>query len=121
MTEAPSCGSADTGLTYGFLIDSDRDPTTGEKDVAFASLGVDARVSAECDPSTGTFFSPLGDVDVGFDPDEQSTRVDIVTTVQLLPSVDFYWIAFAYEEPMLIRVPEAPEIATWAISEIRLF
>ena len=113
----PVCSQAQPNLIYGFLIDSDRDAQTGSTDTAFLRLGIDARISAECDPSTGQFTSRVGAVELSVNPDTGATIIEIHSLVENLPSVDFYWIAFAHDDPMFIRAPEAPGFMTWAILE----
>lgn len=113
----PPC-NATTSPTYGFLIDADKDGNTGS---SLAGLGVDARVSAECDPATGEFVSPDRTVSVTTDPASGTATVDIRTTVGLFPSVDFWWVAYAQQGTRLFRLPEDPGHGGWATGEISLF
>jgi len=117
----PACNRDQPDLVYGFLIDADKDAQTGATDPAFARLGIDARISAECDPATGRFTSRGGSVALDTDPASGATVLTIRTTVEDLPSVDFYWIAFAHDDPTFVRVPDAPGFAAWAIAERALY
>ena len=120
VESTPSCKS-DTGfLVYGFLIDSDKNSQTGNTIQAFNDLGVDAQISIFCDPSTQTFSSPLGPVNI-FQDSTNVTHLQIITTVGLLPSVDFNWIAFVEEDSLLIRFPGSGFHNHWAIMEILLW
>ncbi len=101
---------------YGFLIDSDQNVTTGRPGPAFADLGVDARISASCNPVTGKFVSPLGPVTVN----TAGTVLEIQTTVGILPSVDFDWIAFAQDGTRFTRLPD-PGHARWTTFERVLY
>ncbi|MGH2747890.1 MAG: hypothetical protein ACRDKB_08200 [Actinomycetota bacterium] len=102
----PPCLNSSTPLSYGFLLDTDHDPTTGVTNAAFSELGVDARIVAECNSSTGNFTSLAGTVDVTTDPATGATTVAITTKVGKLPSLDFDWIAFAFEGTRFLRLPE---------------
>jgi hypothetical protein len=113
----PVCSQDQPNLIYGFLIDSDKDAQTGAIDPAFARLGIDARVSAECDPSTGEFVSRIGRVELGMNPNTGTSTIDIHTEVGKLPSVDFYWFAFTHDDPLFIRAPEEPGFMAWSIHE----
>jgi hypothetical protein len=121
VADAPPCAPSTGFLAYGVLIDADKDPTTGATDPAFADLGVDARASAECDPATGVFVSDMGAVSVTTDIATGATRIEILTTGKLLPSVDFQWIAFAQEGASFTRLPAEPNAGRWAIHERALF
>jgi hypothetical protein len=114
----PPCTAGRT-LAYGFLIDADLNPQSGLAGGEHADLGVDARVTMQCDPASGRFRSPLGTVTqsvVG-----GRTTIDLVTTVRSLPAVDFQWIAYAAEGDAWTRMPEAPGHGSWAIRERTIF
>lgn len=113
----PDCGPSASSLAYGFLIDADKDSSTGAKDPALADLGVDARVAAQCDQSTRTFVSTLGRVVMSTDAITREATIEIVTTADRLPSVDFHWIAYATEAGVVLRLPEAPAHGAWATIE----
>lgn len=117
MQAPPPCDAGTPGLAYGLLIDADRDAATG---VPFAPLGIDARITAECDPASGAFVSALGAVTLTTDPGTGVTLLEILTTVNLLPSVDFHWLAYAQDGTILARLPDAPDFAGWAPLEIAL-
>ncbi len=121
LAGAPTCDASTGFLAYGFLVDSDADPATGTTDVAFEPLGVDARLSAECDPATGEFVSPLGVVAVTTDAASGSTTIEILTTVGLLPAIKFNWIAFAHENTSFTRLPKEPSYGAWGTHEISLY
>jgi hypothetical protein len=118
---APSCTSGSPFLTFGFLVDADRDSTTGTTDPAFGDLGIDARLCADCDPATEAFVSPLGPVTVTTDPGSGATTIEVITTVGQLPSVDFDWIAIAQEQSTLVRLPALPETGHWTTLERSLY
>ena len=120
VEEEPKCTAETLSLAYGILIDADRDTATGvHEKKALGNLGVDARVSAECDPARGEFSSRIGSVTV--EETEQGTAlIEILTTVDQLPSVDFDWIGYATEDGRLTRLPAGKrERGSWAIFEIR--
>lgn len=124
----PSCQAQAEFLAYGFLIDADKNRQTGVSPRAFHPLGVDARITAECDPTLGTFVNPIAMVDITTDDTTNVTTIEIPLTVDLLPSVDFHWIAFAMQGSRLIRLPGQllsddgrPDHAAWATFEITLF
>lgn len=104
---APACNATTGFLAYGFLIDADSDSATGLPGPAFDDLGVDARVTAVCDPASGLFVSPIGTVTVVAGPG--AATLEIRTTVERLPSLAFLWIAFGQEGPLFSRLPAAPE------------
>ena len=112
------CGGGVQPLVYGFLIDTDKDTASGVADEFTDPLGVDARISAECDPDTSRFVSPLGPVTVAIDSGTGITTVEIRTTVGLLPSVDFSWIAYAEEGTLLTRLPVQGSNGAWATIEV---
>ncbi len=112
----PTCDATTPFLAYGILMDRDANPATGEGHPGYAPLGVEARVSADCDATSGTFFSNAGTASLTNNPDG-TTTVAITLTVADLPRVEFDWIAFAQEGDDLIRLPAAPDSATWAIME----
>jgi hypothetical protein len=119
LAAAPRCAPGGDAAVYGFLIDADNDPATGAADAAFAKLGIDARISARCDPPTGTFLSPVGPVTIAVDLATGSARLEISTIVARLPSLLFQWIAFAHEGTVFTRLPEDPDSpAAWAILEL---
>jgi hypothetical protein len=115
----PVCNATTGFLAYGFLIDADSDPATGLSDVAFQNLGVDARVTAICDAPTGAFVSQVGTVTVT--SGGGTTTIEILTTVDRLPSLEFRWIAFAQEDQVFSRLPQAPEYARWTTLEKGVF
>lgn len=114
----PPCTTGRT-LSYGFLIDADLNPQTGLERGEHADLGVDARVTMQCDPATGRFRSPLGTVTQSVVAGRQT--IDLVTTVRRLPAVDFQWFAYAAEGDTWTRMPEAPGHGSWAIHERTIF
>jgi hypothetical protein len=120
LASTPVCTAATGFLVYGFLIDADRDASTGLTGAPFADLGADARVSARCDPATGAFSSGVGPVTVTTDPASGDGILEIVTTVGNLPSISFDWIAFAQEGSRFVRLPEEPRHGTWAILELKI-
>jgi hypothetical protein len=116
LAQTPSCTSR---TNYGFLIDADKSAATGATDPAFSNLGIDARISARCDPRTGSFVSSVGPVTITVDAVTGTALLEILTTVSRLPSVDFQWIAFAQEDTLFTRLPEDPnEPGAWATLEI---
>jgi hypothetical protein len=117
-------GVQNHAISYGFFIDADRNSATGETGRRLGShnsprnfypLGVDARVSAEYD-ADGNLFSPLGPVvatnipagGTSIPPGWQVVRVEIYSTIDLLPSVNFHWIAYVLEGQQFIRLPASP-------------
>jgi hypothetical protein len=116
LAEPPGCRIA---ANYGFLIDADKNPATGTTDAAFLNLGIDARISARCDPRTGSFVSSVGSATVTVNPADGTALLEILTTVSQLPSVDFQWIAFAQENTFFTRVPDDPDDpGAWSTLEI---
>lgn len=116
LAQIPVCELEADGLTFGFLLDSDRDAGTGQTGGLFDGLGVDARVSARCDGSSGLFESPIGTVSLEPE-DDGSADINIRTRVDRLPSTDFYWVAYATDGQRATRLPAAPEVSRWAIIE----
>ena len=114
LSGIPNCTSSSP--IYGFLIDADKSNTTG---TIISGLGIDARVSAECEPTTGIFVSPIGSVMVSTDANKST--IEITTLVKSLPSLDFQWIAFAYEEMLFIQLPDEPNYGAWAVHEKALY
>jgi hypothetical protein len=117
VVEAPSCTAGTGFLSYGLLIDSDRNPVTGAAPDEFKPLGIDARISLECDPGSGTFTSPLGTVSVSADPGTGFTLLELSTTVGQLPSVNFFYLAYAQEDATLTRLPEPSDFGAWKTIE----
>ena len=111
----PVCGPTTGHLAYGFLIDADSNLGTGHPLPPFDPLGVEARITAICDPASGTFTSRVGVVSVI--PGPGSTTIEIRTTVQNLPSLVFRWVAFAQEDMILSRLPQAPDYGHWLVHE----
>ena len=102
---------------YGFLIDADMNMATGLTDPAFAGLGVDARISAGCNTGTGTFEGPQGSTVRIAGP--SANIIEILTTVNRLPSLRFNWVAFAQDGIVLTRLPKEPDHGAWGTTEIR--
>jgi len=119
LNGVPVCNAATGFLAYGFLIDADSNPSTGLSDVAFDDLGVDARVTATCDPTAGVFVSPIGIV--AFIPGPGISTIEIRTTVERLPTLGFRWIAFAQDNLAFTRLPQAPGHAHWTTHEKGVF
>jgi len=119
LAGAPTCTPADPFQAYGVLIDADMDPSTGLADPAFAPLGVDARISADCDAAAGQFVSGAGSVTVAPGPGG-GTVVSITTTVAGVPDIEFHYVAFAKDDTDLTRLPASPERGSWAIIERRI-
>ncbi len=121
VAEAPDCSGPVTNLAYGILIDSDKDQTTGfrKPNRLGKYLGVDAEVTALCIPSGGGFFSLFGPVTISTTSDG-TTIIQISTTVDILPSVDFHYVAFATDSGRFVRAPNKKKLGAWAIFEIRL-
>ena len=117
LTASPACTGSSPFTSYGILVDADLDPGTGTTHAAFAPLGVDARISAECQQSTGQFVSRAGTVVVGTPGAGGETLLTITTMVSHLPAVEFGFVAFAMEGGTFTRLPAAPERAGWAIHE----
>lgn len=120
VDELPACPSAGQDVRYGFLIDADRERATGLAPPAL-DIGVDARITAVC--RNGEWRSPVGEVDVAraaAGPD----RIEIRTTVDRLPSIEFLWIAYARMGNRVVGLPAPrpagdgqPGHSAWAILE----
>jgi len=121
LAGTPTCTGSSPFTVYGVLVDADLDPNTGITHAAFEPLGLDARLTAECDQSAGEFISEVGPVSVGPPGPGGETLLTITTTVESLPAVEFEWIAIAVENAALTRVPAAPDRAKWAIHERRVW
>ncbi len=119
LAASPVCDMTSTGLAYGILVDADKNVRTGFRHDATGGLGIDARISATCDPTTGTFTSAVGDVTASTQPDGTGV-VEIMTTADNLPSVDFNWVAYAAEGGQFFRLPGGEDHATWAVFEVTL-
>lgn len=115
----PVCNPMTGFLVYGFLIDADSSQATGVSMPPFDILGVDARVTATCNPLSGLFVSPIGTVTVTTGPG--TTTIDILTTVERLPSLSCNWIAFAQENNLFSRLPQAPEFRHWTTTEKEVY
>lgn len=111
LAEIPECGTGAAKTSYGFLIDADRDPTTGfsRSDLDF---GPDARITVSCDDEAGRWSSPTGSVEIVPLP-AGSARIEIATTVDRLPAVDFHWAAYAEDGERAYTLP-APHPKTEA-------
>jgi hypothetical protein len=107
----PRCAAGTAPLEYGFLIDADKNPTTGVTDEALVALGIDARVVMRCDAVAGRFVSRLGAVSVS------PAALELVTTVDKLPSVDFFWAPYGAAADQLVLLPTEPRHGRWAILE----
>ena len=115
LAAAATCGPASGPVEYGLLIDADRSKATGVVDAALDPLGIDARIVMRCDPRTGRFASPIGDVRVRVVAGV--SRIEIETTVGRLPSVDFFWAPYAAVNGRLWLLADAPRHSRWAILE----
>ncbi len=116
----PACTVSTFDLRFGFFIDSDKSSSTGLTDSALNDLGVDAKIEVLCNSSTQTYQSSVGTVTVATDGGTGKTTVQIDTTVDQLPSVDFHWIAYAFDNAEMGRLPDAGEHGHWATFEITL-
>ena len=45
------------------------------------------------------------------------TTIEIQTTVQHLPSLEFRWVAFVHWESILTRLPQVPDYGHWLTHE----
>jgi len=117
VVKAPNCTAARGSLAYGILVDSDKSLKTRARGKELKGLGVDSRIIAMCDPATRTFLSPVGTVAVT-EGEEGTSFIEILTTVAMLPSVDFRWIAYAAEDGEFVRLPDKKDHLTWTISEL---
>jgi hypothetical protein len=117
LAGSPVCTGSSPFVAYGILIDADLDPDTGLTDPAFDPLGLDARVSAECDQASGLFVSEAGTVSVSPPGPGGEVLFTITTDVASLPSVEFHWIAFAMEDASFTRLPASPDPGGWGIQE----
>lgn len=115
LADAATCGPASGPVEYGLLIDADRSKTTGVFDAALDPLGIDARIVMRCDPRTGRFTSPIGNVSVR--AVAGVSRIEIETTVGRLPSVDFFWAPYAAVNGRLWLLADRPRHSRWAILE----
>jgi hypothetical protein len=115
LADAAACGPATGPVEYGLLIDADRSKTTGVSYAALDPLGIDARIVMRCDPRTGRFTSPIGNVRVR--ADAGVSRIEIETTVGRLPSVDFFWSPYAAVNGRLWLLADRPRHSRWAILE----
>jgi len=113
----PTCTTATSWLGYCFLIDSDKNGTTGTIHTAYGSLGIDARICVEYDVSTCAFTSTLGTATVTTDPETGVATLEITTTVDQLPSIDFYWIAAAQQDSAFVRLPAVDDYGAWTTLE----
>jgi hypothetical protein len=119
VSAVPVCNAGTGFLAYGFLIDADSNPATGVSMPPFDILGVEARVTAVCDPASGLFVSPIGTVAVI--PGPGAATIEIRTTVDRLPSLGFRWVAFAQDGMVFSRLPQAPEYVFWTTHEKGVF
>jgi len=117
----PSCPSGSTFLGYCFLIDSDMDGMTGTTDPAFGTLGIDARICLECNETTGNFESTLGTATVETDSETGITTIEIYTTIDQLPSIEFDWISACQEDSVFVRLPALPDYGTWTTIERSMY
>jgi hypothetical protein len=108
LAASPVCT---TNQEYGFLIDADKDANTGVTDDALEKLGIDARVVMRCDRATGQFTSPTGRVT------QNGARLELLTTVDRLPSVDFFWAPYAMKDGVVSLVGDQRRYGRWAIFE----
>ncbi len=119
LSELPLCNKQNELWQFGFLIDADRDSSTGLTDTAYSDLGVDASIVVKCNSATGDYVSNVGQVtthkDVG------SITINIETVAEALPSINFYYLAFAHDTKTFTRLPESPYSSGWAINEIRRY
>jgi len=108
-------------LSYGFLIDADKDQATGTSSETFNDLGVDYRIHSHWNPQANEFVSSLGATVVTTDSTTGETIIEIFTTVGALPSHAFRWIAYAVHADVLTRLPAAPSHGAWATHEESLY
>lgn len=118
LTKLPVCDEENVNWQYGFLIDTDRDSTTGARHEAFSDLGIDAQIIVSCNSDSGKFTSNIGDVILS--NGNSGSTITVETTVEKLPSVNFYFIAFIHDGTKLTRLPES-SAAGWAINEILMY
>ena len=114
---APPCNEDYRQLQYGFLLDADRNNMTGTTAPAFGNLGVDALISVTCDEASGQYISNIGKVNLQTLNNKAIMNIDIAA--EELPSVNFLFAAFSGDADNFVRLPEASEVAGWAIHEIR--
>ena len=110
-----ACDQTTGPVEYGLLIDADRNKATGRFDAALDPLGIDARIVMRCDPRTGRFTSPIGNVRVR--AVAGVSRIEIETTVGRLPSVDFFWAPYAAVDGRIWLLTNRPRHSRWAILE----
>ena len=112
----PVCSGAG-GPSYGFLIDADRTAETGTALEAIPELGIEGRVTIDCDRSRGQFVSAVGTVTTSIDPSSKRAVLQLRSQVGRLPSTDFAWVAYASRGDLVSMVPESPLFAVWSIHE----
>ena len=118
LDSLPTCPAPDgRAPTFGFLLDTDDDPTTGLVHASLPGVGADARVSVTCNPDTGNFEAPQGTAVLTEDPDSGKASLDVWTRVRHLPAVEFRWFAYATDRNVMTRVPKAAGGARWSILE----
>jgi len=110
----PPCDAANAGVAYGMLVDSDANADTG---LPIDSLGIDARLSVECDGAPGTFSSTIGAVAIATEEATGLTTIELSTTIEQLPSVDFLWVAYATDGALLVNAPEGEAAPRWSTIE----
>jgi hypothetical protein len=117
LAAQPPCTGANTDLSYGFLVDKDQNAGTGSSLAVFSPLGVDAILVALCNPTTNLYSSTLGAVTVAQVVSSTTWLLEIHTTADSLPAVDFYWIAFSREGASFNRLPQPPDFSRWTTFE----
>ena len=115
VSAQPRCSAGAMNYEYGFLIDADRRRDTGVIPAALDSLGIDARVAIRCDQANARFVSSVGQVSVA--TDDNVPRLQVVTTVDHLPSVDFHWTPYISAGTELTLLRSLPRVSRWAIFE----
>jgi|GEM_PF-1931937 len=119
LSKLPVCNKRSKLWQFGFLIDADRDSATGLTDTAYSDLGVDAGIVVKCNPDSGNYVSNIGQVTIR--KAMNKITINIETVAEALPSVHFYYLAFAHDTKTFIRLPASPHSSAWAINEIRRY
>lgn len=112
----PPCSAERSGVSYTFLIDSDRSTKTGVSMRGFPEIGIDQRLTIRCDPQQGRFVSASGAVDAG--PAAGSGAVwelSVLVPLRTLPSTAFEWVALARDASRYDRIPRSGEVGRWAV------
>lgn len=115
VSQPAPCDASRAGVSYAFLIDTDRSEATGARTEGFPELGIDRTLTIRCDPTAGRFTSSAGPVTTGrpFSAADTGWELGVSIPFDRVPSREFSWIAVARDGTRYDRLPEAGQAGFW--------